>query len=121
MPWKYEQSTGRMYQDEALVQGNGGYSGKGQYKNTPNAQGLSDNGPIPRGKWTIGGYTNSKGPMTITLTPKPDTQTFGRSAFRIHGDSIANPGTASEGCIIMNATTRHMIINSGDTELEVVQ
>lgn len=121
MAWKYVQSTGRLYRDGTLVQGVGGYSGHGQYKNRPDAQHIQDNGPIPRGQWHIGGYTSNKGPLTITLTPKPGTQTFGRAAFRIHGDSINSPGTASHGCIIMNHTTRQMIINSGDHDLEVVQ
>lgn len=121
MPWTYEQSTGRLYKNGIIVQGNGGYSGKGTHKNVPSSQSIANFGPIPQGRWHIGGYTSNKGPLTITLTPKPGTNTFGRSNFRIHGDSIAQPGTASEGCIIMSLSTRQMIIGSGDHELEVIQ
>ena len=39
----------------------------------------------------------------------------------IHGDSIGNPGSASEGCIILGPAIRHRIWNSGDRNLEVVQ
>lgn len=69
-------------------------------------------------------YEQSTGKMYrngATLPPEPGTQTFGRTAFRIHGDSISNPGTASEGCIILPPNIRIMIIQSGDTDLKVVQ
>lgn len=122
MVWRYEQSTGKMYRDGFLsTRRCQGIPGKTLHKNNPASQHVPFLGPIPRGQWRIGGYTNSKGPYTITLTPKPGTQTFGRTAFRIHGDSVSNPGEASEGCIILAPGLRLMIIHSGDTDLEVVQ
>ena len=45
----------------------------------------------------------------------------GRTHFLIHGDSIAHPGDASEGCIALSHAARQAIAISGDTELEVVQ
>lgn len=120
MPWRYEQSTGRMYWNGQPVQQKGGYSGKGRYKNVPTSQNVLNHGPIPQGQWNIGGVTAHKGPVTITLTPKEGTQTFGRDNFRIHGDSKVHPGEASEGCIIMTLETRNKIVSSGDTTLEVV-
>jgi len=65
MVWRYEQSTGRIYHNGVLAQSVGGYSGKDTHKNKPSSQSISYHGPIPRGNWTIGGYTNSKGPLTI--------------------------------------------------------
>lgn len=121
MTWTYDQSSGLLSHNGAAVPGGVGYAGKGAHKNRPASQHLSGQGPIPRGAWTIGGYSNSKGPLTITLTPKPGTPTFGRSAFRIHGDSIRHPGAASEGCIILPYTVRAMIVTSGDHDLEVVE
>jgi len=121
MTWIYDQSSGTLSRNGALVPGALGYAGAGVHKNRPASQNLPNRGPIPRGAWTIGGYTNSKGPLTITLTAKAGTNTFGRSAFRIHGDSIQSPGTASEGCIIMPYSIRAMIITSGDHDLEVVE
>lgn len=78
-------------------------------------------GPIPRGTYSIGGYTASKGPLTITLTPSRDNIMFGRSAFRIHGDSRQHPGEASEGCIIVGRTSRQTIATSSASTLRVVR
>jgi hypothetical protein len=44
----------------------------------------------------------------------------GRSNFLIHGDSAANPGWASGGCIILKLELREKIASSGDTALRVV-
>jgi hypothetical protein len=38
----------------------------------------------------------------------------------MHGDSIAHPGCASEGCIIMGQKIRQQIWTSGDHQLRVV-
>lgn len=119
MSWIYQQSTGKLYHNGTFIRK--GYSGKGIHKDKPASQAIQNYGPIPRGKWRIGGYTNSKGPITITLTPLPGTNTFGRSAFRIHGESLSDPGNASQGCIILWKPTREMIINSSDNELEVIE
>lgn len=40
--------------------------------------------------------------------------------FRIHGDSIRAPGTASHGCIILPRAIRDRIWASGDRALQVV-
>ncbi|MGP0837841.1 tlde1 domain-containing protein [Serratia sp. CY85251] len=119
MPWIYHQRTGQIYFDNSLV--DTGYSGKGAFKNKPEHQGKKNQGPIPRGEYTIGGATHSKGPMTIILTPKRGNIMYGRGDFRIHGDSIKNPGSASEGCIIVGSVTRTKILNSKDKQLLVVE
>ena len=62
---------------------------------------------------------NHVGPFALPLTPMPGTDTFGRFAFLIHGDSIVHPGTASEGCIILLRDARNQIAASGDQELIV--
>jgi hypothetical protein len=51
-------------------------------------------GPIPQGKWEIGKFFNDqrphgKGPMVCPLIPFPETETFGRTEFMIHGDNKA--------------------------------
>lgn len=57
------------------------------------------------------GATNSVTDVTITLTPSSGTNTFGRTAFRIHGGN--GMGTASEGCIIINGVgNRREIVDS---------
>jgi len=47
-------------------------------------------------------------------------EAFGRSDFSIHGDSVAHPGHASWGCIVMPPDPRSVIIKSPDRTLEVV-
>jgi hypothetical protein len=84
-------------------------------------QTVPNTGPCPRGRYSIGQPEDSPhvGPYALPLTPEPGTNTFGRSAFMIHGDSIVHPGTASEGCIILLRDAREQIVASGDLELVV--
>lgn len=121
MSWKYTISTGTMERGDQVFQG---YSGKGhsliEGRNNPalvNAQGV---GPIPMGEYTIGGPYNSThtGPYTLTLDAKPGTETYGRSAFRIHGNNATND--ASHGCIVLPPDARRAVWNSGDHDLTVV-
>ena len=98
-----------------------GYSGAGLGKNNPAMADAVGVGPIPCGEWSIDGVENGgpTGPFTIILSPEPGTDTMGRSQFRIHGDSIQNPGTASHGCIILPRPEREAIWGSGDRTLSV--
>ncbi|MDC9589783.1 DUF2778 domain-containing protein [Xenorhabdus sp. XENO-10] len=118
MAWIYHQYSGDLYHNDKLVY-RGGYSGKGSHKNNPMSESVRGKGPIPRGRYTIGGYTSSKGPMTIILEPHNSNNMYGRNLFRIHGDSRENPGQASEGCIIVGPDARREIISSVDRELIV--
>ena len=118
MGWKYEQSTGNMYKDGKLIES--GYSGALTNKNNPERQQVKGLGPLPRGTYNIAGHSNSKGPVTIILE-QTSGDTFGRSAFRIHGERIEGPaGFASAGCIILSLSTRRKILRDGG-ELEVVR
>lgn len=127
--WVYHQSTGKLYHDGRYM-GNG-YSGKIPWKNYPNAQNRHGEGPIPRGRYTIGEPFDNRsrnghhgtGPYSMRLAPYASNQMFGRSAFLIHGDSV-NPkefGNASDGCIILSKPLRHLVGTSGDRALEVVR
>lgn len=64
-------------------------------------------GPLPPGRYRIERSRKSAelGPLVFDLTPLSG-EMYGRSLFRIHGDSIAHPGTASHGCIILDHTQR---------------
>ncbi|WP_111932006.1 tlde1 domain-containing protein [Paraburkholderia bryophila] len=121
MPWTFQQSTGKLSFNGEPVET--GYSGAATGKNNPAMQSIQNVGPIPRGSWQIGAPHSSPhtGSFTLNLAPMVGTNTFGRSAFRIHGDSTAHPGQASDGCIIMGVHTRHRIWSSGDRRLEVIQ
>ena len=119
--WTYAQKTGTLLQDGKPVAT--GYSGFDEGKNNPAMQAVHGVGPIPQGDWTIEGppvNTAEHGPFVLTLSPSSGTNTFGRSGFLMHGDSINAPGTASRGCIIMARVARQQVWDSGDRDLEVV-
>lgn len=100
-----------------------GYSGAGEGKNNPAYQRVHNVGPIPQGKWNIVSLTEentSHGPYVLHLAPCDGTDTFGRSGFLIHGDSIPHPGTASQGCIILPRNIRESVWASGDRDLSVI-
>jgi hypothetical protein len=117
--WKWDQSAGELSRVGKIV--SRGYSGLGRGKNNPALQAAVGVGPIPAGRWKITERYDSAnvGPYALKLEPVGH-DALGRSAFRIHGDSIANPGTASHGCIILPRAVRELIWTSGDRDLEVV-
>lgn len=108
--------------DKTGVQICTGYSGAGDGKNNPDAQGRHNVGPIPRGFYVIEAPvdTVTHGPYVLRLTPKADNEMFDRAGFLIHGDSVIHPGTASQGCIIIDRVHREQVWNSNDHLLEVV-
>lgn len=120
MPWEYSQSTGRLTWNGRVV-GNG-YSGSGIGRNNADLEDIRNVGPIPRGRYAIGSPRThpNKGPVTMSLTPVGHAA-HNRTAFLIHGDSIANPGNASQGCIILPRNIRGRIATSGDLFLQVVE
>jgi hypothetical protein len=119
--WKYEQSTGQLFnpEDELIARG---YSGYGAGLNNPAMQGVHDVGPIPVGEYDIDGFFDDpggKGPIVAHLTPKDGTETFGRSGFMIHGDNSAGDRSASHGCVILSRAVRLAIRDSVDRVLQV--
>jgi Protein of unknown function (DUF2778) len=124
--WIYVQKTGELLRDGLHVAL--GYSGfddpeTGQRgKNNPEMERVEEVGPIPVGKYFIGMAhdTLTHGPFVLPLKADPGNEMFGRSAFLIHGDSVANPGTASRGCIIMSRAARKEVAASGDKVLLVI-
>jgi hypothetical protein len=117
--YKYSQSTGTLTQDGKFIAT--GYSGFQDGKNNPALQNVPNVGPIPQGLYRIGSArdTATHGPVVMPLTPEEGTETFGRSGFLIHGDSLLHPGGASHGCIILRRDIRETIAASGDTQLTV--
>jgi hypothetical protein len=119
--WRYEQVTGRML-DSAGELVAVGYAGKGVGKNNPALQDQHNLGPLPQGMYSILAPvdTRTHGPYVLWLLPAAMNEMFGRSGFGIHGDSVVEPGTASDGCIILPHAARVQIGESGDRALEVV-
>lgn len=119
--WTYAQKTGELQLDGQHVAT--GYSGAGEGKNNSEMQSVRNVGPIPQGDWMIAGppvSTPEHGPYVLRLTPKDETETFGRSGFLMHGDSKSAPGSASHGCVIMPRTVREQVWDSGDRDFQVV-
>lgn len=118
--WIWQQSDGRLSREGKSVAH--GYSGHDIGRNNPKLQSVRNVGPVPAGRWTIEKRYDSRntGPCTLTLVPDADTITFGRSQFRIHGDSVARPGDASHGCIILPRAACDAIWSSGDRRLTVI-
>lgn len=116
--WSYDQSSGEVRHDGEFE--GTGYSGTGEGRNNPNMQAVQNVGAVPQGRYRIGSqYDHPRlGPCVMNLDPMPETQTFGRDLFRIHGDNARHD--ASHGCIILGPAIRRLIARSGDTELEVL-
>ncbi len=119
--WQYNQLTGELIRNGQVV--GTGYSGSrsGGGLNNPAMENVRGVGPIPSGPWRIGSpYDHDrKGPVTMRLTPDGHAA-HGRTGFLIHGDSLSNPGDASEGCIVLPRGIRETIANSGIDVLEVI-
>ena len=120
----YEQATGRMFAREGglndlLATGYSGAETDGG-KNDPGKQCEHDIGPIPRGLYSIGDPFTGPSPFSLRLTPDPGNDMCGRTGFLIHGDSIAAPGTASQGCIILGRPERERIYQARLGKLTVV-
>lgn len=126
--WIYSQSTGELNyfgsstEINTIVLPYTGYSGKGDGKNNPDLENVEGVGPIPRGVYDIQAPvdTVTHGPYVLPLTPEENNDMYGRSGFLIHGDSIVDPGNASEGCIILPRVARNAVWDSGDHKLNVI-
>ena len=119
--WTYNQQNGQLSHNGKLVAV--GYSGFEANKNNPAAESIRNEGPIPRGLWEIGDMiesTVSHGPFVLPLIPCEGTDTFGRSGFLIHGESVHAPGSASFGCVIQPRWVRVQMGHSADKQLQVV-
>jgi len=120
--WIYKQSAGQLYHNDKLI--GSGYSGS-KNQNGYNNSILQDKhniGPIPKGNWKfVSAPYNSihTGNYTLDIESEGNTNTFGRSGFKMHGDSLDNPGYASEGCIIMPYDVRVIVYKSKDLSLLV--
>lgn len=119
--WTYKISPPSMSENSRL-RSEPVYSGHGEGKNNPEMVSVPNVGPIPPGKYRYGKAqdTEQHGPLVLPLTPLPGTDTFGRSGFLIHGDSISHPGEASRGCIIAPHLLRLAMNASQDRILEVI-
>jgi hypothetical protein len=120
--WVYSQKSGKLYDSRMQLVATG-YAGAGEGKNNPDKQHVKNTGPLPVGLYRIEAPREGTdmGPLAIPLTPDPGNEMWDRSGFYIHGDSIAAPGTASEGCPIFHRPEREKIVRSDDKWLVVMR
>jgi Protein of unknown function (DUF2778) len=119
--YTYSQSTGQFLDDGQLM--TCGYSGCGEGENNPAMQDVKNVGPIPVGQYKMVAlifHDDRLGPRVIRLEPYPGNKMFDRDGFYIHGDSIENPGNASDGCIVLGRAIRNHIFMGRCRELTVV-
>lgn len=120
MAWEYEVKTAKFYHNGTYLF-SARYAGAEGYYNDSSKECVSNKGPLPRGTYHIGEPFNhpKTKKYTMRLTPSSSNNMCGRGRFMIHGDSIATPGQASNGCIILDLNFRIKIANSNDHELIV--
>ena len=105
----YYQATGRLTCTKAKLDIKA-YSGKGKHKNNPASEGIKDQGPIPKGRYKIGGVQThpNLGKFTFHLVPDNSTKAhirnLGRNpnSFFIHGKRSINSNDDSKGCIVFS-------------------
>lgn len=124
--WTFNHSNGRMFRADGQLLASG-YAGGNCGKNP---EGINNHamqhvravGPLPVGFYDMVEMIPQHprlGPYVIVLEPDSGNEMFGRSAFRIHGDTT-EPRCASEGCIILPRWARLEMWNSSDKRLQVI-
>ena len=121
--YTYSISTHTFTSSEGWSVSRGVYAGGGSvakgdifdisHQNNVNSTGVKNFGPLPVGIYLITKVDGSITTNTIILEPQFSTW-LGRDmdTFRIHGDSIANPGKGSRGCIILGSSDRQKIVDA---------
>jgi hypothetical protein len=122
----FEQSTGKMFDPSGEFIGIG-YAGGNCGKNPEGVcnsalQASHSIGPLPQGLYSLGVAVEGShlGAFAIPLIPDAKNEMFGRSAFYCHGDNSAANQSASEGCVVIAPSIRHMIYNSTCKQIRVV-
>lgn len=117
--WEYRIDDGSLSKDGELV--GFGYSGAPGYTNRSSEVDKKSKGPIPPGEWFFDRAPWSrKGPQVMSLIRGPQTETFGRSAFMIHGDNKRRNRSASNGCIVFDRHIRDQLAADAPGRLVVL-
>lgn len=127
LDWIWSQSSGALTNTSTPGQMHGsGYAGHDAGVNNPAMQNVQGKGPLPQGAYTIEPQrdnvtgSGTRLPGSMRLIPDPNNRMYGRGGFLIHGDNGRGNRSASEGCIILDRTTRNLIERSDDRTLRVV-
>lgn len=132
--FRYQVKTGILINSGNAVIGKG-YSGHGEGLNNPAFEQLHDIGPTPRGIYIAEliadkdgnpiDYKHKSAPV-FRLIPEPETNTFGRSGFLMHGhekgEIIGKSETenSSLGCMVQEHATRVQVMIATDKRIHVL-
>jgi RHS repeat-associated protein len=124
LEWSLDSSTGHLAHSDnstGVVTDYGyGYAGHGYGVNNPSMQSEHNVGPLPVGTYLIGPQRDhGKLKASMRLTPLPQNNMYGRSAFLIHGPHQNDDRDSSNGCPIFPPNVRNAIGDSGDNLLHV--
>lgn len=104
MNLNFSQSTGNITTDSGALVAKG-WAGNGDGKNNPNMQSVHNVGPLPQGVYRVDPWEENHGGLgpIVAHLEQISGETFGRSAFYIHGPSMdkAHYGQESKGCIVI--------------------
>lgn len=120
---KFDRTKGEILNDANVVMFRGIWAGHEAHANVVADERLKGLGPLPGGMYSFEQARDSDtlGPLVMNLDPAPGTDTFGRSLFRIHGDTANDTGhEASDGCIIAPHNVRDWISKQHDRRLLVI-
>jgi len=98
-----------------LEKGYAGYFNKitgVDFRNNSEFQCIKNRGALPAGRYYMSDGNNRKTKKSIRLTPVDISVMCNREGFLIHGDNRDNPGTGSEGCIILTRPSREKILSA---------
>lgn len=96
-----------------------GYAGNGAGKNNPDFQHKRNQGPLPRGEYSVEPAADDRFRPPVFRLRQRKGPTFGRSGFLIHGASASNPSGSSHGCIVLERRHREAVGQYDVTALTV--
>jgi len=106
--FRYCQRTGRLdhRRDSVWHRVASGYAGAGLGVNTPRLEHIRALGPLPKGVYKMAVVDHHRFAAPCIALAQEEGETYGRSAFYIHGDNRHLNRTASSGCIVIPLLAR---------------
>lgn len=119
----FQQSTGEVRDAEGAFIAKG-WAGHGEGKNNPHLQDIHNIGPLPQGLYFVGPWEelhHGLGPWVAHLE-QIEGDTFGRSAFYIHGPAVdpSRFGQESKGCIVLPRASRMIVKALAPDQVRVI-
>lgn len=118
----FDRHTGKLFAENGTLISAGIWAGHGNAANDVTREREIGVGPLPAGIYSIGAARTSAklGSFVLDLVPTHGTEMYGRSLFRIHGDTVNDvTHSASDGCIIAPKPVRVWINRQADRRIKV--